>query len=99
VRSPLDWARRIAFARVPLQIWWSRKDRIVVDQNRESGLLYRRVERLNPRAPVVEFVGDWRHSAEFKASRRLPFALALFGLMPPFRGSLRASPASSGAPA
>src|SRR5262249_42599279 len=31
-RSPLRLAERIASSRVPLQIWWSVKDRIVVDQ-------------------------------------------------------------------
>lgn len=84
-RSPIDHARRLAFSGVPLQIWWSRKDTVVVDQPRQSGLLFRAIERLNPRAPVREFVGYWRHSAEFKATRRLPYALAFFGLMPPYR--------------
>src|SRR5205814_1965976 len=31
-RSPLDDARAIAASRVPLQLWWSTRDRIVVDQ-------------------------------------------------------------------
>ena len=26
IRSPLDWARKIAFSGVPLQIWWSSRD-------------------------------------------------------------------------
>jgi pimeloyl-ACP methyl ester carboxylesterase len=85
VRSPIDWAREIASSHVPLQLWWSLKDRIVVDQRAQSGALYRRIKRLEPRAPVVEFVGDWAHSAEFKASRQLPFALSRFGLLPPYR--------------
>jgi pimeloyl-ACP methyl ester carboxylesterase len=85
LRSPLDWARQLARSRVPLQIWWSWKDQIVVDQNQESGKLYREIKRLDPHAPVLQIVGYWRHSAEFKASRRLPLALALFGLLPPDR--------------
>jgi poly(3-hydroxybutyrate) depolymerase len=84
IRSPLDWARQIARSHVPLELWWSRRDRIVVDQARQSGALYRAVKRWNPAAPVVEYVGDWAHSAEFKATRRLPFALARLGLMPPY---------------
>jgi dipeptidyl aminopeptidase/acylaminoacyl peptidase len=60
LRSPLDWVRKIAFSGVPLQIWWSTRDRIVTDQWDESGLLYRLVKRLNPREAVAEFVGDWR---------------------------------------
>ena len=82
IRSPDDWARRIAFSGVPLQIWWSRRDRIVVDQRQESGALYAAIKRLNPDAPAVEFVGTWKHTAEMRASTRLPVALRLFGLLP-----------------
>ena len=39
IRSPLDWARKIAFSGVPLQIWWSSRDTTVIDQTRESGHL------------------------------------------------------------
>jgi poly(3-hydroxybutyrate) depolymerase len=83
IRSPLDWARQIAFSGVPLQIWWSTRDDIVVDQREESGALYRKIERLNPRAPVREFVGTWPHTMEMRAVTRLPIALGLFGLVPP----------------
>ena len=83
IRSPEDWARQIAFSGVPLQIWWSRADRIVTDQYDESGALYREIKRLNPTAQVVQFVGSWMHTAEMKATTRLPAALAVFGLMPP----------------
>jgi pimeloyl-ACP methyl ester carboxylesterase len=82
IRSPLDWAKQIAFSRLPLQIWWSTQDHVVTDQVRESGLLYRTIRKLNPAAPVLQFVGTWQHSAEMR--RVLPKALALFGLMPPF---------------
>jgi poly(3-hydroxybutyrate) depolymerase len=85
VRSPLDWARRIAFSHVPLQIWWSRRDTIVGDQEHESGLLYRDIKRLNPKAPVTQYVGDWAHTTEMKRHGYLPFALAQFGLVPPTR--------------
>jgi poly(3-hydroxybutyrate) depolymerase len=82
-RSPLDWTRRIAFSGVPLQIWWSTRDQIVVDQAHESGRLYRDIRLLNPKAPVREFVGTWAHTAEMRADTRLPFALRLFHLLPP----------------
>jgi poly(3-hydroxybutyrate) depolymerase len=81
-RSPLDWARKIAFSGVPLQIWWSTRDQIVVDQAQESGRLYRDIKRLNPDAPVREFVGAWAHTAEMRADAKLPFALGLFHLLP-----------------
>jgi hypothetical protein len=83
IRSPLDWAKQIAFSRVPLQIWWSTRDQVVTNQAQQSGLLYREIKSLNPAAPVTQVVGTWRHSAEMPSV--LPRALARFGLMPPFR--------------
>jgi poly(3-hydroxybutyrate) depolymerase len=83
IRSPLDWARQLAFSRVPLQIWWSTRDTIVSDQEQESGLLYRDIKRLNPEAPVTQYVGTWAHTTEMKRHGYLEFALAQFGLAPP----------------
>jgi dipeptidyl aminopeptidase/acylaminoacyl peptidase len=83
LRSPIDWARKIAFSHVSLQIWWSTRDRTVVDQRQESGLLYRLIKRLNPNAPVTQFVGIWAHTTEMKSHGYLPYALSRFGLMPP----------------
>jgi dipeptidyl aminopeptidase/acylaminoacyl peptidase len=80
-RSPLFYARELAFSRLPLQIWWSTRDRIVVDQRDQSGLLYRAIKRINPRATVTQFVGTWRHTAEMHPLRRLPMALARIGLL------------------
>jgi pimeloyl-ACP methyl ester carboxylesterase len=85
-RSPLDFARKIAFSGVPLQIWWSTRDRIVTDERDESGLLYRLIKRLNADAPVTEFVGEWAHTTEMKSHAYLPYALSRFGLMPPRAG-------------
>lgn len=94
IRSPEDWARQIAFSGVPLQIWWSTTDRIVTDQRQESGALYRAIKRLNPDAPVVQFVGTWVHTAEMKSTARLPVALRYFGLMPGRLTCRACSPAS-----
>jgi pimeloyl-ACP methyl ester carboxylesterase len=80
LRSPLDFAREIAFAGVPLELWWSRTDRIVVDQVQQSGLLYDDIERLNPAAPVVEHVGTWAHCREMRWTACLPEALAGIGI-------------------
>jgi poly(3-hydroxybutyrate) depolymerase len=85
-RSPLDYVRKIAFSGVPLQIWWSTRDRIVTDERDQSGLLYRLVKRLNPDAPVTDFVGVWAHTTEMKAHGYLPYALSRFDLMPPRPG-------------
>jgi pimeloyl-ACP methyl ester carboxylesterase len=80
-RSPLFYSRELAFSHVPLQIWWSRRDQIVVHQADQSGLLFRAIERLNPHAPVLQFVGRWRHTAEMRPTRGLPLALARIGLL------------------
>ena len=82
-RSPLTYARALAESCVPLQLWWSRRDRIVVDPHRQSRRLLTMIRRLNPAAPVVGVEGTWAHSAEMRATTRLPFALARLGLLPP----------------
>ncbi len=82
-RSPIRYARQIASACVPLQLWWSVADRIVLDQQqRQSGQLFRKLRRLNPDAPIEGYVGYWTHSHEMQAATRLPLALANFGLLP-----------------
>jgi hypothetical protein len=81
-RSPIAHARAIAFSGVPLQIWWSRKDRIVFDQEHQSEAFFDELRRLNPRAPVSAYIGSWAHSKEMRASELLPIALAGFDLLP-----------------
>jgi len=80
LRSPLTWARAIAFSGKPVQLWWSRTDRTVTQPDRQSGLMYRRLRELNPRAPVEAFTGRWAHGTEQR--RYLRVALADFGLLP-----------------
>jgi pimeloyl-ACP methyl ester carboxylesterase len=82
-RSPSTYVRRIAASCVPLQLWWSAEDRIVLDQQRQSGAFFERIVELNPNAPVTAYVGIWQHSAEMHAHGRLPAALAAFGLLVP----------------
>jgi pimeloyl-ACP methyl ester carboxylesterase len=80
-RSPLASARAIARSCVPLQLWWSRKDRIVRPAGQSARLLTE-IRRRNAAAPVEAFVGSWAHTAVFRATSLLPFALARFGLLP-----------------
>ena len=80
-RSPIYYARELAASGVPLQIWWSTHDQIVTNQASESGLLYRAIKHLNPRAPVSQVVGTWRHTAEMHPWGRMPLALARLGLL------------------
>ena len=81
-RSPITYERSLAHSCVPLQIWWSVADRIVVDQQAQSGRLFWDMRRLNPQANVEAFVGFWIHSAEMRARTGLPLALSRFGLLP-----------------
>jgi pimeloyl-ACP methyl ester carboxylesterase len=81
-RSGLGQARAIAASGVPLQLWWSTEDRIVWDQQHQSGALYAELRRIDRCAPVSAYVGDWAHSTEMRASALLPIALAGFGLLP-----------------
>lgn len=81
-RSPLSYARRLARSHVPIELWWSRRDTVVVDQNRQSGRLYRTIRRINRRAPVDEVIGAWQHTAELSVRGELPDALLDLGLLP-----------------
>ena len=89
LRSPLTYARRIAFSRVPLQIWWTPKDAIVIHQQRQAAKLVEAITRFNPAADLLAFTGGWRHSAEMRAKARLPLALSIFGLLPDRYGRLQ----------
>ena len=85
LRSPLDWARRIAFAGVPLQIWWSTRDRTVSDQ-RTSRACSTACQTSQPRRtgqPVRRDLGA--HDGN-EAHGYLPYALSRFGLLPPRQG-------------
>lgn len=89
-RSPDHYVHRLAFSGVPLQIYWSTRDRVIADQLSESGALSDELKRANPRARLWEFEGEWAHTAEMRSRRRLPRALARFGLLPwPDAPSLR----------
>ena len=79
-RSPINSARAIAFSRVPLQLFWSVADEVVLDQVHHSARLFRRIRELNPAAPVSAVTGSWTHSAGMPVN--LPQALRRFGLLP-----------------
>ena len=98
-RSSLTYAKRIARSCVPLQIWWSRNDRTVVDSWKQSGHLFRAIRRANDAAPVAGYVGYWHHAAALRAARYLPYALARFGLMPSVFDHLPARPTLISPPA
>jgi len=81
-RSPDHYITRLAESDVPLQLYWSVDDRIISDQRLETGRLADEILDDRPEARVWDFTGEWRHTAEMRAGRRLPRALARFGLLP-----------------
>jgi pimeloyl-ACP methyl ester carboxylesterase len=81
-RSPDHYVQQIASADVPLQLYWSLRDRVIVDQRVETRALAIGVLKDDPDAHLWDFSGDWEHTAEMHANRRLPRALARFGLLP-----------------
>ena len=81
-RSPDHYVTQLARSGVPLELYWSAEDRVIVDQRLETGRLATQIIGDRPSAPVWDFTGDWAHTAEMHATRRLPRALARFGLLP-----------------
>jgi dipeptidyl aminopeptidase/acylaminoacyl peptidase len=82
-RSPLSYARTIAESCVPVQIWWSRTDDVVLEPSRQSGRMVNALRAMNPHAPVDEFVGSWAHTEVMHHETDLPKMLAGLGLLPP----------------
>jgi pimeloyl-ACP methyl ester carboxylesterase len=82
-RSPLTYAQTIAASCLPVQIWWSRTDKIVLDPARQSGRMVRALKRMNPQAPVDEYVGRWDHTDAMRHETDLPKMLVGLGLLPP----------------
>jgi len=81
-RSPDHYADAIARSGVPLQLYWSPRDRIIRDQLRETQALAIDLRTDGDDRRLWDFRGDWQHTAEMQPTRRLPRALARFGLLP-----------------
>jgi dipeptidyl aminopeptidase/acylaminoacyl peptidase len=82
-RSPITYARAIAASCIPVQIWWSRKDKVVLDPADQSGRMFQVLRQMNPQAPIDEYVGDWDHTDAMRHEADLPKMLAGLGLLPP----------------
>jgi poly(3-hydroxybutyrate) depolymerase len=80
LRSPAHWIREIADSGVPLQIWWSDSDAIVVDQRTQSEKFFADLQKLRPRGRAENVTGSWSHTAESYAQLQLPGAVSWLGL-------------------
>lgn len=102
LRSPIDHVEAIVRNGTPIQLWWSRRDRVVTDGAQQTGAFY---DRLRGRLPVQQIVGLWQHAHEMHPGTQLPAALACFGLLPfdgirvpPFRSTAAGIEESAGSP-
>jgi poly(3-hydroxybutyrate) depolymerase len=72
-RSPSAYAPTIAASGVPTRLWWSRLDRVVIEQQTtQAGELFAAVKRLDPDAPISERITDDRHGWIFWSDHGLP---------------------------
>jgi pimeloyl-ACP methyl ester carboxylesterase len=81
-RSPDHYADEIARSGVPLQLYWSSRDRVIRDQRFETYALALTIKRDDRAERLWDFHGEWSHTAEMWWNRRLPHALARFDLLP-----------------
>ncbi len=81
-RSPDHYVERIAASGVPLQLYWSSRDRVIRDQRFETYALALAIVHDDRAARLWDFHGEWSHTAEMWWNRRLPRALARFALLP-----------------
>ncbi len=75
LRSPSHFVRAVADSGVPLQLWWSDEDEIVIDQRTQSGKFFDDVRRLRPRGRLEKVTGSWSHTADSYARLQLPGAV------------------------
>ena len=81
LRSPSHWVEQVARSGVPLQIWWSDADEIVIDQRFQSQKFYEDLRRLRPRGRLEKVTGSWGHTAESYGRLQLPGAVEWLGLV------------------
>jgi hypothetical protein len=80
LRSSTHSLSAVARSGVPLQLWWSDADKIVVDQAHQSGVFYRELRKRRPRGRVEAVTGSWSHSFKTYANVQLPAAVQWLGL-------------------
>ncbi len=82
LRSPAHWIEEIAGSGVPLQMWWSDADEIVVDQATQSARFFADLRALEPEGRLERVTGSWSHTATSYEKLQLPGAVTWLGLGP-----------------
>jgi hypothetical protein len=67
---------------------------VIADQIDETAVLAEEIVGWNPHAPLLDFHGEWQHTAEMHADARLPSALARLGLLPSGEATPAPAPAA-----
>ena len=80
--APTTTRRRSRGSGVPLQLYWSPATASSVTSVLETNELAIAIDRDDEHERLWDFEGDWSHTAEMRWNRRLPRALARFGLLP-----------------
>jgi poly(3-hydroxybutyrate) depolymerase len=81
LRSPTHWIPQIADSEVPLQMWWSLNDLIVVDQIRQSAHFFDEVKARRKKGRLEARTGVWSHMSEMREVK-IPEAAQWLGLVP-----------------
>lgn len=81
LRSPTHWIDEVASSGVPLQLWWSNADEIVVDQRTQSAKFFKALQKPRPKGRVEKVTGSWSHTAESYRRLQLPGAVRWLGLV------------------
>ena len=80
-RSVFTYAKAIATSGVPLQIWWTHADQIIVHPELHSGKLVTELKKLDPDEPLKVHTGQWVHTHVLRYDRQLPQMLVGLGLL------------------
>jgi poly(3-hydroxybutyrate) depolymerase len=81
LRSPSHWVKQVGASGVPLQIWWSDADEIVIDQRFQSQKFYEDVRKLRRHSRLEKVTRSWSHTAESYSRLQLPGAVEWLGLV------------------
>jgi len=81
-RTPMEHITELSSLRFPLKLYYSTKDIVVGNQERDQGgKLFRMIKERNHKADVTRVVGTWAHSMEFLPALQLGKCLKEFGLI------------------
>jgi poly(3-hydroxybutyrate) depolymerase len=83
VRSPDHYIGAIGRSHVPLEIYWSQHDGVLMGERRAVDRFVTAIERRSRTRCTLVYRGDWHHAAAMEANRQLGPALTRLGLLPP----------------